>query len=601
MNAGMDVRTQDAKFIYGSRRFHVGPPASNPLVATARASFTEQANTFSMEWDESLFREPGAEPWRAHLEDVISRSQREVDRCPLSARIQINHGLALLNSGQLEEAIRAFDKALELNPKAYLAAVNLARVKVMQGKLDEAGNIYAGLQRTYPDDQTLLISRAYIALRRERPKEAVSLLKKIIKLDKDGPLPRYYMAISLLSLGKPGEAISHLRAATKHSVRIPELYHALGLAYAFAGDPKRSVRSFKIALVLKPDFKEAVHGLANVFLKQERSEEVIQLLSSYLAQDSEDISGRELLALAFKESKQYSAARAQLLRIYMLIGRTDEDKADRTRLMNNIGVCSAFLSDYENAKRWLSDSIELDPKEDAISYTNLARVYFETGAVEKALRVLQECKNEFPEDQGVRLIISAILARQGHYDSAIEELKDVAKKDAEAGVYASLGWLYSDGKQDLDTALKVLKRGNKRHPENWIILNNLAYVCLLRGDVEAARSALGLMPETLKTEVFPLATRGLLRLWEGDLEGGRRLYEEAERTARQQGRHNLVRRVRQKKHLEIARAYTRKSSYHEAMAEIHRGLSVKRGAELYGRDLRMLEASTRKQIAPLDD
>ena len=79
------------------------------------------------------------------------------------------------------------------------------------------------------------------------------------------------------------------------------------------------------------------------------------------------------------------------------------------------------------------------------------------------------------------------------------------------------------------------------------------------------------------------------------------MYEEAERTARQQGQHNLVRRVRQKKHLEIARAYTRKSFYHKAMAEIHRGLSVKGGAELYGRDLRMLEASTRKRIAQLDD
>ena len=57
------------------------------------------------------------------------------------------------------------------------------------------------------------------------------------------------------------------RLAAKKDVRSPFLYQALGVAYAVAGDSKRAVRSFKTALTLAPEMKDAVRALSIVLLQ----------------------------------------------------------------------------------------------------------------------------------------------------------------------------------------------------------------------------------------------------------------------------------------------------------------------------------------------
>jgi len=86
-----------------------------------------------------------------------------------------------------------------------------------------------------------------------------------------------------------------------------------------------------------------------------------------------------------------------------------------------------------------------------------------------------------------------------------------------------------------------------------------------------------------------IATRGLLRLREGDEKQGVALYDQAERLARELGDKELARRVRQKKHLELARFLIRKSAFERAKAEIKYGLAIHVKFFSYDEDLRRLE------------
>jgi Flp pilus assembly protein TadD len=96
------------------------------------------------------------------------------------------------------------------------------------------------------------------------------------------------MAISLLTLGKSQEAIRHLRFAARTEVRSPAIYQALGVAYVMADDVKSAVRSFKTALTLAPEMKDAVHALANVLLQQGHTSSLVELLAAYLERQPND-------------------------------------------------------------------------------------------------------------------------------------------------------------------------------------------------------------------------------------------------------------------------------------------------------------------------
>jgi hypothetical protein len=84
------------------------------------------------------------------------------------------------------------------------------------------------------------------------------------------------------------------------------------------------------------------------------------------------------------------------------------------------------------------------------------------------------------------------------------------------------------------------------------------------------------------------ATWGLLYLWEGDIERGSEQYELAERLACEVPQSELRNIVRQKMHLELARAYLRRQDIASAEAEISLGLSVRAGRDIYAQSLMAL-------------
>src|SRR5208283_3526935 len=146
--------------------------------------------------------------------------------------------------------------------------------------------------------------------------------------------------------------------------------------------------------------------------------------------------------------------------------------------------------------------------------------------------------------------------------------------NATRDTYAHLGWLYS-WLGDFDKALSVAKAGSERYPRVPGLINNLAYVYLELGRVSEARAALESIRRPTELHAEMIATHGLLRLWEGDFNGARELYKRAAQKASESGNKELARKVRQKLHLELAKAFVRRGDFRSAKEEIQRGLAVR--------------------------
>jgi len=133
-------------------------------------------------------------------------------------------GILLQAQGKQDEARARFERALQIDPDAAVAANNLAWIYVETGgNIDVALQLAKTAQKRLPGIPEVNDTVGYIYYKRGLAPLAISTLKVSAEEDPNNPIYRYH----------------------------------LGLAYARAGDAARAGESLKRALALKPDFDGA--------------------------------------------------------------------------------------------------------------------------------------------------------------------------------------------------------------------------------------------------------------------------------------------------------------------------------------------------------
>jgi putative PEP-CTERM system TPR-repeat lipoprotein len=154
---------------------------------------------------------------RAEFEALAARSSKPVAALTMA-------GVILQAEGDDEGARQRFERALQFDPEAAVAANNLAWMYAEKGgNLDVALHLAQTAQKRLPDVPEVNDTLGFIYVKKNLAPLAISSLK--VSAEKD-----------------PSNALYH--------------YH-LGLAYASAGDKTHAKQSLTRALALKPDFDGA--------------------------------------------------------------------------------------------------------------------------------------------------------------------------------------------------------------------------------------------------------------------------------------------------------------------------------------------------------
>lgn len=556
-------------------RFRV-PALGNPLFDSSPVNFVADIEGMGQAHIQSVVDAMEIGDEQSILDEMVARCQRDVARYPHAARSHANLGVALLHAGSLDEAARELEVALALDSTSYLALSTLARTKVSQDDVIEARALAHRLQSLQSDSPLALLILAWAAEKNGDTDTSVRLLGIAVELQPDVVVLRVSLAQGLLHLGRYREAVHQLKIATRSAGASADIYQLLGTAYILAEDMSRAERAFHSALTLAPDSPEVVRGLATMLLQQDRVNEMITLLQPYLKTHKGDSEAHELLAAAYVKLGRYSSARTHLFHALTAVSKDGPQMAEqRARLSNNFGVCYWHLKDQQQARRMFARAIEASPSLNINPYYNLARLHLNFDQWHEAERVLRDSLRYFPKDAEAGFYLAQALARQDRYDAAIDTLQSIVEGgEATAIIYGFLSGLLADSRGDLTGAHRLLEVALRQFPNDAGILNNLAYVYLVRGDVGAAREALDRATTVSDEEaalVLP-ATQGLLHVMLGDLQGGREGYEEAAQAAFQRGHTRFASTIRQKMHLELARAYRRQGDRAAMKREVRNGL-----------------------------
>ena len=560
--------------------FRVNSPASSPFIATGPIDVVKSDKNINFAWGEPDYQTRTQEGER-FLEDAVARSKRDVDKHPDSPRARTNFGVALMNAEQLDRAVVEFESALKIDPSHYAALAHLMTLRFRRAEVDQAESLAASLRQQFPTDTVGPIMLACIAMRHGQSQRAVVQLEDAVRLDQKSPLPRYLLGMASMARQQERKAIAHLKAATRLDPHSPVFQRGLGVVYAVHGDLKRAVRAFKTSLALDPNAVESVCGLAKILMEQGSAESAIKLLSDYLAGHENDRVVQELLAQAYRTQQEFSLAQRHLLAALRSLANDESPEAvtERARLMNNVGVACLSHSDLSAAKRWFRQSLDLVPHPTA--FQNLHEACLKLRDVKSARRVLNEWLDNCPQNEDVQVLVAINYAQDGDRERGVRELRELIKRGVVTpGALGGLGALLSDDEGSLDEALAVLREARDLFPESIGILNNLAYVYLMRGEPSEARKLLETTGvEDRENSVYLTATWGLLKLREGDLSEAAEFYESAAKLANSLGSRMLAKTARQKMHLELARHFLRVGDRKKAGIEAQKGLLIRCGSK----------------------
>jgi Tfp pilus assembly protein PilF len=153
---------------------------------------------------------------------------------PESADVHDILGVAHATSGAMDEAIREFRTAVELEPDLARAHWHLGGALASRG----------------------------------RRKEALEPLRRSVELDPANGQAQYDLAIVLLQDGHVEEAIPHLRATLELMPTLVGAHNNLGIALASQGKRDEAIEHFQRALQLDPSSMETRHNLAIVMQGQ---------------------------------------------------------------------------------------------------------------------------------------------------------------------------------------------------------------------------------------------------------------------------------------------------------------------------------------------
>jgi Flp pilus assembly protein TadD len=214
----------------------------------------------------------------------MSRDREETDRLAQSD-LHNQRGIELADRGWLDESVKEFRKAIELDPESAHAHDNLATVYAEKGELFEA-------------------LRAYLIA---------------IELEPASPTAHHNLACFLATHGYE-LSIREYKKVTEIEFDYPDVHLNLGLTLAERGQFVEALKEYEIALDLRPEDTVARHEMATVLMDMGRYADAIPQLRDVTRQAPDSLDAHIDLGIAYTIKGFYNEAEKALTRALGLDG-----------------------------------------------------------------------------------------------------------------------------------------------------------------------------------------------------------------------------------------------------------------------------------------
>ena len=470
-------------------------------------------------------------------------------------------GMAFEENGEMDKALEAYRKVLNVDPGQSDLASRVAALLIQQEDFPQAIDVLKDAIKANPNDAEPYHQLAYIyAKYLKKTDQAVDYANRAIALNPTDIEAYQRLCEIELAAGQEQKALDALERATKVRSDDASFWTRLGKLYAavlFKPDSqpkpdelKRVNEIFKKAVANAKDDPAILKDVADYYASSQQLKEAIPLYLRVIELQPDDANAREKLATGFILTDQRGKAVELLEQIikehpekyqpYDLLAQVLDDEARSLQRENRLEEAKAkfakVAANYEqsllinpnHAGTYLRlAELLLGPLKDperAVKFLAEARrrfsgapeiVYYlaiaqrEAKQTQRAVATFEEALREAQLDQDNEIVNAkfyfnyGVTAEQaGLYDKAADLLrKSIALDPANAAeAYNYLGYMWADLNIHLDEAKEMIQRALQIEPNNGSYLDSLGWVEFRQGKFDQALADLLLAAKNLDRE-----------------------------------------------------------------------------------------------------
>ncbi len=349
--------------------------------------------------------------------------------------------------------------------------------------------------------QNASVEPAWTLLREGHKREAVALLRRLVRENPGNADARLLLGSVLMEEGQRDESIAQLTEAVRLRPHSAEAQNALGEAYNAFDDPKSARAPFERAIAIDPKFATARVNLGAVLIQTGELQAASAQLDRAIALIGEKQDAAYALYLRAKihtEAGETGKAIAALKKAVAL-------EPDLAEAWSDLGDAYRKRQDDVNALAAFERAVKIRP-DDAVAQTRLANELLGQDRAHEAVEHFEIALRSTPSDQSVLNGLQRALRKDGQPEKADEvkkrlaELlheKDLSDQNSLTAIRLNNEGAALEKSGDLRAAVEKYRRALELDPAHNGIRVNLAVALLRTGDWKAG---LDLMREAVKRD-----------------------------------------------------------------------------------------------------
>ena len=326
---------------------------SSHLEAAERAaySFSEKYPCHPLGWNvlSSVFTKKGRNEeslWAARkLSAILSKDAEGL--CEL--------GIRLLETGQLSEARKAFEQAVQIKPTLASAHHNLGMCLARLGQLKDAEGAYKAALAVDPTLHAAHLDLGIALQQQGRLEDAKARFESAIELNPDDPASRANLGVNYRLSGNLGDALSSLEKAYKGAPTSSEVCAQLGFTLQALNRGHEAISFLTKAVQLRPEYAEAFAVLGDLYFDCGKTKEAEVCYGSALRLDPDSAEVHCNLGTLYKNQNKLSEAKKHYQRAIHI-------NPDFVEAHSNLGVVLGELENFEGAMAQFEKAVSLHPK-----------------------------------------------------------------------------------------------------------------------------------------------------------------------------------------------------------------------------------------------